>query len=386
MSTLWGDVGGQKYVPLAAVDKLFSPPPKAIGKTSQPTGLTQTSAIKQLIGVFNEVPSWPAKMQSYIGGGIGGWWGAKSAMPVKDWTGLKSVFPGQPQSMWATGLGMVAKNPNGSVTADQVAHWVLNWEEVARQINLKTEPYQGNQFALVQLFSFFYGTDIKNPRSIVSQKDMMAIRNNVIEVNRGWRVLGTNKVETLVPMIRDISGLMAIANPSFLAGFFTRANWAQQVYAPYIREQDSMTLTFLPGNRVIYNRNAGVNGMVLGLGYSWIKNFGPQLGENSLSFVDSGKKAAIQRAIPAIISPHDPMQPYPYLYEGVIKPAPAQNVLYTNEFVVNNQTWPTGNGIVKTLPYEIGYKNNGTIQWVAVATNMPNNYPAQDERYGGLFI
>ncbi|WP_304459045.1 hypothetical protein [Alicyclobacillus sendaiensis] len=224
---------------------------------TNPNVLTQKSAVYQLIEVFNTIPSWPKGLQGIDPQTQQTQWNwYDKPIPESEWTGLACVFPGDPESKYAADLGIQMTNPNGPVTAGQLAQWIVDWEIKARHVNMAWEPSQ-DPYTLLQDFSFFYGTDVKGPNSVLTQKDMMAIRNNIVEVSRGWRQLGPNKVELLAPLMEADQGV----NGDFL--YFVKHNmeWKMSdwpsVYARMVRTVDSQTFTFEPNGNVVYTYQRG---------------------------------------------------------------------------------------------------------------------------------
>ena len=223
--------------------------------------MTQEGAIRQLMNVFGRVQSDPRLVNDQI-------WptGLKNSLEpkpyeevrdmsgiiekVSDFVGLRSVFPGATADAYPYLLGMVPQGDNVPVTAGEIATWIVNWAQRALGADLSAQPYS-NPYDLATLYSLLWGTNFKGPRSLVTSKDMLAIRNDIIEVSRGWRVLGSNQVQMLAPLREQ-----TVARPSGFVGSPHLSFTKEQLKAMFkasIEAEDSTTLRFKPDGEVVAN-------------------------------------------------------------------------------------------------------------------------------------
>ncbi|GMA59252.1 hypothetical protein GCM10025858_38990 [Alicyclobacillus sacchari] len=332
----------------------------------------------QLIEVFNTIPSWPKGLQGVDPQTQSTQWDWKfKPIPESEWTGLACVFPGDSESKYAADLGIQLTNPNGPVTAGQLAQWILDWEVKARRVDMAWEPSQ-DPYTLLQDFSFFYGTDVKGPNSILTQKDMMAIRNNIVEVSRGWRQLGRNKVEMLAPLVdaEDLSG-----------GFFylaqdhrdwNVADWPS-VYAKVIQMVDSEILTFEPNGTVLYSFKRD-KGFAPSLTVAFLKGSN-QSCYSYFSDLTSTKRAVLDRPTLQLISPQQHRVNFTFGsngYWGYIQPNANQFALEISGGIADSYTSPFP--LINQLSYEFVF-GHGVLNSVTTGSGQIN-YPTEVERYG----
>ena len=212
------------------------------------------------------------------------------------WVGLTDVFPGQPANAWTKDLGMLNAPANKPIKAATLAQWIMNWEVDARHINPKWLPTT-NSYQLMQGFSFFYGTNITSPNTVITTHDLAMVEKNIVDVGNGYRMLASNKVEVLEPMVN----LMGQFNP----------NWSKNWQLQGLKLFDSATFTFLLNGEVVYNR-AKMPGWRLFEGGGFIRN-GQVLNTNYPVF--HGNPALIK---PLSLQPLHVMHYSPYLNGGVI--------------------------------------------------------------------
>ncbi|SIT10586.1 hypothetical protein SAMN05421799_1142 [Alicyclobacillus vulcanalis] len=356
---------------------------------TNPNVLTQKSAVYQLIEVFNTIPSWPTGLQSIDPATQNAQWDWKyKPIPPSQWVGLACVFPGDPESKYAADLGIQMTDPNGPVTAGQLAQWIVDWEIKARHVNMAWEPSQ-DPYTLLQDFSFFYGTDVKGPNSVLTQKDMMAIRNNIVEVSRGWRQLGTNKVELLEPLM----------DPNAVSGAFVylakhHEDWSlsdwPKVYLAFIRTVDSQTLTFEPNGNVIYTykRGTGLTPNVTG-----VFEKGVDTVYSSYSYSDQIGVEAYKEDNPSlnskifyepdyqVFSPKTHLSNYHYSYPGYVPPSNGQIAFELWGTVCDPYTARVGGAIFIEGMYEFTYYNGHLVNAHQIGQES-ENYPSEVTRYG----
>ena len=133
------------------------------------------------------------------------WQPGYTQVPSSQWYGLSTVFPNQPASAYPQLLGMTNVPQNQPITAGTLAQWLYNWEKFARiphweWSTLKNQPSQ-DPYTLMNDYSMFYGTDFTSANSIVTARDLAAVEQNIKEVDQGYRMLGPDKIQVLVPMI-----------------------------------------------------------------------------------------------------------------------------------------------------------------------------------------
>ena len=348
--------------------------------------VTQASAVRQLMAAFAHVPSWPQNLEMVSPGQTSGfiWIDGKKNPYDKpsEWVGLKCVFPGEPASKYATLLKMTATKATGTVTAAQLSQWVVNWAVAARNVDMKLEPTQ-NPYGLLKLFSFFYGTDITGPHSIVTQKDMGAIRNNIVEVSRGWRLLARNKIQILAPLqdVRTTVGNFPIFSER-------RHLTGSQVpkYGPMIRAQDSATLTFGRNGDVVYRYQGGLGyvpetggGFVThkGIGYaaySWMGHYA------DLAYTKdqpSLQAKGYDLPSPEVFSPTTKSRPTPL---GLTFPQPSQRIFVELSSEIDNQYSVTNGQILFQTPMLVVGYTDGVVKWVEWLPPA-NSYPSEAMLY-----
>lgn len=357
--------------------------PTAAWAQSAPSSayVTQAQAVTALLHAFSQVPTWPKGLIVPTNHPTrGDWVDNKPGLPPSHWTGLACVFPGQPTSAYPQLLGMVPSTPDAPVTAGQVADWIVQWEIRARRVNLRWEPTR-DPFALLKLFSFFYGTNLPNPNSKLTAADLAAIDRNILEVSRGWRMLAANKVQTLEPLMiapRSQFGLVIGSAPRWeqnkplmhKLGYgnlpykvFTWADWPA-VYAHVVALQDSMTLTFLQNGNVVYNRAPG-HGYALWLAGVFVGKNGDALGNwywGQYQYADT-----FDRPLPAVFKavPHDGGFAPPYYI-----PKTQDHVFYFSDFPISVYSWPFGGHVAAQFQLVFGY-HDGKIRWVENGVKNP---------------
>lgn len=233
-------------------------------------GLTASEVIQGLLKTYAGIPVWPKGLMTVPSPGTEptpAYW-ANGITPTQpsEWVGLSTVFPGDSSSDYPSLLGMTNVSGDTTVTAGIVAQWILNWEEAAHKVSLAWEPYQ-NPFDLLNLYSFWYGTDIKNAQAVITAHDLTQIEQNVQDVSRGYRLLSPNKIEVLMPMINhtgDFSG-------SLYDGYLTKENYPQRAIAPTVQELDATTFTFEKNGNVFYDSPKSRNAYMI-LRYDFVKN------------------------------------------------------------------------------------------------------------------
>jgi|GEM_PF-5057618 len=343
--------------------------------------VTQSSAISQLIGVFNHVPSWPKYLeaidpetQSY------NWTHVEDALPSSKWTGLACVFPGSKPSQYADLLGITPSSPGAQVRASQLAQWIVNWEVKARRVDLKQEPTQ-NPFALLKLFSFFWGTSITGPQSVVTQSDMAAIRNNIVEVSRGWRLLSADRVQFLEPLADNVSikdQFPVLVNNRQ----FTKSDWPK-VYGAITKLQDSMTLTVETNGNVVYRYQKGT-GYSLGIGGHFVNSKGIVYSSYSWKIAHLFRAVAFNEPNPEIFNPRVHLSDFSFVQShelGMGLPPEKGYVYYFDGLVINRFAAEKGLEVAPDLGFAIGY-HDGHIDWVKQLGPASLNYPSEVYAYG----
>ncbi len=353
-------------------------------RTAKP--VTQASAVRQLMATFNDVPSWPKNLEVISPGQTSGfqWLDGKKNPYDKpnEWVGLKCVFPGVPASQYTTLLRITPTKPTGTLTAAQLSQWVVNWEVAARRVDMKIEPTQ-NPYGLLKLFSFFYGTHITGPNSIVTQKDVSAIRNNIVEVSRGWRLLARNKIQILAPL-QDVR--TTVGNfPNFARVHHLTGDQVPK-YGPMIDAQDSATLTFERNGNVVYRYQKGLGyvpetgggfttrkGIVYSA-YSWPDYYA------ALAFKKdepSLQAKGYDLPSPEVFSPAHKTHPGPI---DVSFPKPAQRIFLELSSEIDNQYSITNGQILFQTPMLVVGYTDGIVKWVEWLPPA-TSYPAEAMLY-----
>lgn len=345
------------------------------------TAVTQASAISQLIAVFNEVPSWPKNLeaidpetQSYD------WVHVDGAIPSSKWTGLACVFPGSKSTQYPALLGIHEVGTDAPVTAAQLAKWIIDWEVKARQVDLSQERTQ-SPFALLKMFSFFWGTGITKPQTVITARDMATIRNNIVEVSRGWRVLTSSQVQFLEPLADCIN--IKIQFPTLVNNHqFTRADWPE-VYGAIVRVQDSMTLTVQPDGNVVYRYQKGT-GYSLGIGGHFVNQQGNVYSSYSWKISHMFESVALNEPSPEVFNPHQHLVHFPFVQNhelGMSVPKTTGSIFFFDGMAINRFAAVHGLGVASDLCYAIGYAN-GHIIWVKQLGPASLNYPSEVDAYG----
>lgn len=361
--------------------------------SSAPTSsntLTQKSAVYQLIEVFNTIPSWPTGLQGVNPNTQDAQWDWKyKPIPPSQWIGLACVFPGDPESKYAADLGIQMTNPNGPVTAGQLAQWIVDWEIKARHVNMAWEPSQ-DPYTLLQDFSFWYGTDVKGPNSVLTQKDMMAIRNNIVEVSRGWRQLGPNKVELLAPLVDAEYGVSAAFRGLARPGYEFKISQWPSVYLQLIRTVDSQNYTFLSNGNVVYRYTRGtgytpnINGVFLNA---------DQHAYSAYSYSDAVDVKAYRTNNPAlqeqafyepdyqVFSPNEHRVNISDSLVGFVPPKANQWCFVSGTTITDPYNARQGGWVASGLTFEFLY-SGGRLQRVIQLQNAGLNYPSEVIQYG----
>ena len=357
---------------------------------TNPNVLTQKSAVYQLIEVFNTIPSWPTGLQSIDPATQNAQWDWKyKPIPPSQWVGLACVFPGDPESKYAADLDIQMTDPNGPVTAGQLAQWIVDWEIKARRVNMAWEPSQ-DPYTLLQDFSFFYGTDVKGPNSVLTQKDMMAIRNNIVEVSRGWRQLGSNRVELLAPLVDAEYSVSAAFRGLARPGYeFKMSQWPS-VYLQLIKTVDSQNYTFLSNGNVVYRYTRGtgytpnINGVFLDSN---------QHAYSAYSFSDSIAVKAYQTNNPSLQEQafYEPdyqvFSPYEHkvsAYDssvGFVSPKVGEWCFESATTITDPYNARQGGWVASGLTFEFLY-SKGKLQRVVQLQAAGLNYPSEVMQYG----
>lgn len=204
---------------------------------------TAAQVTQGLLSVYATQQVWPTGLQTagLIGqtSDKGDWANGATPTPRTDWYGLSTVFPGQSASQYAQDLGMTNVPQNKPITAGMLAQWIMNWQMAARipheyQFLNKYQPSQ-DPYTLMQMYSFFYGTDFKNANSVVTTHDLQMVEKNIQDVDQCYRVLGKNKIELLTPMM-------------LMHGYGRNHSLVPETQA--LKEFDNITVTF-PGNGTV---------------------------------------------------------------------------------------------------------------------------------------
>lgn len=161
---------------------------------------TQGAMIRGLIATFNDIPSWPGLDAHGRIYGQDPKSNILQPITANAWVGLHCVFPTAQPSQYPHLLGIHTSTPTSPVTAGQAAQWIVDWSVVARKMNLALEPIS-NPFQLLQDFSVFWSTGITSPDQVLTTAEAAAIRNNLVEACRGWRILEENRIAFLEPFI-----------------------------------------------------------------------------------------------------------------------------------------------------------------------------------------
>lgn len=360
--------------------------PTVANAATTPSILTQQSAVNQLIAVFGDVSSWPKGLDSFNPTTQSGfYWIDDKTNPYSpsQWVGLACVFPGDKPSQYASDLGMTISNPTGTVTAGQLAQWVVKWEVKARNVQMSWEPSQ-DPYTILSDFSIFYGTDIKGPSSIVNQSDMMDIRNNIVEVSRGWRQLAPNKVELLMPIVDAQYNFSGAFRSLVEIHDFSKADWSP-VYAELIKTVDNQTYTAESNGTIVYQymRGTGYTPGVSGL-------FVNQKSEaySGYSFADELSLKAYKTDTPSLLAqafnepntevfdPKQHLENFVTQIAGFKVPAKGQTAFLSFTSIVNPVTAKVGLSVASGLSFEFLY-GNGKIQDVVQNNTASENYPSE---------
>ncbi|MCY0876012.1 MAG: hypothetical protein OWT28_07090, partial [Firmicutes bacterium] len=343
--------------------------------------VTQASVISQLMAVFHDVPSWPKYLeamdpetQSYD------WAHVDDAIAPTKWIGLACVFPGSKPSQYPLLLGIREATPKAQVTAGQLAQWIVDWEVSARRVDLSQEPTQ-NPFALLKRFSFFWGTEITGPKSVITGRDMATIRNNIVEVSRGWRILSRNQVQFLEPLADCVN--IKIQFPTLVNNHqFTKADWPE-VYGAIVKVQDSMTLTVEPNGNVVYRYQKGT-GYSLGIGGHFVNQQGIVYSAYSWKIAHMFESAALNEPSPEVFEPLQHPVHFPFVQNhelGMNIPKTRGYVFFFDGMAINRFAAVHGLGVASDLSYAIGYVN-GQVNWVKQLGPASLNYPSEVNAYG----
>ena len=235
-------------------DGAANPPTWTLGATSKASApLVNTSndptaaqVAQGLLSVYATQQVWPWAYNMGFG------WSDGTPTPNTDWYGLSTVFPSKPSSEYAQLLGMTNVPSDQPITAGILGQWLFNWEKFARIPHaewnlLKNQPSQ-DPYTLMNDYSMFYGTDFSGPNSIVTANDLTMVEKDIREVDRGYRMLGANKMQVLVPMITDW--------------------YPAQHSAEALKSADSVILTFPGQNKVVASASYVSN--QLGIGDTYI--------------------------------------------------------------------------------------------------------------------
>lgn len=219
---------------------------KATGNPALSGNPTALQVQQGLLNVYATQEVWPKGLQSPDLPGTRYFpyadWVVDSKMtPYTDWVGLSTVFPGQPASAYAKLLGMDNAPLNKPITAATLAQWLMNWQKTARiprerYYMLKYLPSQ-DSYVLMKDYNFFWGTDITSPHTVISAHDLTMVKRNIVSIDQGYRMLGQNKVQLLVPF-----------GPT-MGGYYHRSKTS---LPDTLEEFDSITLTFPGNNEVVF--------------------------------------------------------------------------------------------------------------------------------------
>lgn len=189
---------------------------------------TQGQMIRGLLATFDTIPSWPASTPHGIYDFNPKTPNVTNPITPDAWVGLKCVFPTAKSSQYPALLGIHTATPNAPVTAGQAAQWIVDWSVIARKMNLALEP-TARPFQLLQAFSVFWGTKITSLNQVLTMSQAAAIRNNLVEACRGWRILARNKIQFLEPFVTIGSGKMGRAATNNDIGSVNWSKWNQAV-------------------------------------------------------------------------------------------------------------------------------------------------------------
>ena len=220
---------------------------KATGNPALSGNPTALQVQQGLLNVYATQEVWPKGLQTADLPGTryfpsGDWLVGAKATPYTDWIGLSTVFPGQPASAYAKLLGMDNAPLNKPIIAATLAQWLMNWQKIARiaperYYMLKYLPSQ-DSYVLMKDYNFFWGTDITSPHTVISAHDLTMVERNIVSIDQGYRMLGSNKVQLLVPFGPTAGGY-------YRGGKTSLPNTLQ--------EFDSITLTFPGNNEVVFH-------------------------------------------------------------------------------------------------------------------------------------
>ena len=226
-----------------AVAMALTPMVPALAAQATSADPTAVQVAQGLLNVYATQQVWPKGLQTagLIGqtSDKGDWQNGATPTPRTDWYGLSTVFPGQSASQYGQDLGMTNVPQNKPITAGTLAQWIMNWQMTARipaeyhYLN-KYQPSQ-DPYTLMQMYSFYYSTDFKNAKSLVTAHDLQMVEKNIQDVDQCYRQLAPNKIQLLVPF-----GLMF--------GYGRTHTLIKETQG--LKEFDSITLTF-PGNGTI---------------------------------------------------------------------------------------------------------------------------------------
>lgn len=333
---------------------------------------TMQSEIQQLIKWENTVPVWPAGLETYDpNSGTAFWKNPSMKIPESKWFGLAPVYGPNVKGLQIES----AYEPQLPMTAGVLAHWIISFEKDARQLNMSLEPTQ-NEFQLVQDFGVFQGTGITSPTQILTAKQSNQIMGNLNAVTYGVRV-NENKVQFVEPlmsvqgMVIDWEGLSEI-NKSL------KNDWPS-AYGQLIKMMDTMSLTFEPGGKIVYNR-AKSNQIGLGLDVAYVT----QTGHVSSELYRAGgtnyaKPSAFNLSVPFTYSPTENTTSY-NIKGFQYKLKNNGDVLVSVMFMpFNRETWKVDGYTIAPQPrYLVEFnKQTGNVVAVSLYGQAGQNYPAE---------
>ena len=173
--------------------------PTVVNTSGDPTA---AEVAQSLLSVYAKRRIWPAQLAA---SGVLAYGSPGSLPPASTWVGLSLVFPTHPSSQWASDLGMTNMPQNQPITAGTLTQWWWNWEMDARfpyqqRKAIESDKYLPDAFVEAQRYSMLYGTDMTSPNVTVTAKDLQTFETNLIEIDRGYRMLNANTLQPLTPV------------------------------------------------------------------------------------------------------------------------------------------------------------------------------------------
>ncbi|MHB1681229.1 MAG: hypothetical protein ACYCYO_00175 [Bacilli bacterium] len=356
-------------------------------------GLTQAQMVQDLIAAYQQIPSWPAQLTVTKEGAP--YATTKFPPSQKAWVGLHCVFPTAAISQYPTLLGMTESNPNGLVTAAQVAQWMVNWAVKARHINMAVSV-STNPFTWAQTFSLFWGTNLMSPTSIVTAADAKRIEQNVIDVSRGWRMINSHTISFLSPLMDlgsqqrngwGVGGTIANALQSMSIATKHPVTWADwpAIYSHIVQLQDTTQVTLEPYG-VLYSRQPSSGWAVESSFYFFGANRKQIGGWRGATSSPSDKYTSLQESYPIAIknNAYGAGQGYFPLDRGYPTVSGDQSFMYNSALAskltlgYNAYLMPTPNQYVTYKGTSIVGVTAGAYQWNGGSYAAMNwDYPLQ---------